>query len=245
MDNGSLVTLDLYEETPAGLASDLNNDGREGDQLGAQLLRALRCKQFLSNHHYDIYLPPGNKDDESQTEATDAVGRVVSNSVGTVYTIMERVSANAGQAKTGWREVCSVIYDVNIMGKRGPRKMTAVIRAVDDSGTPAVDPADKAKRSLADRYREDKTDEHIVTLWNKMPEWCDESRAYVLDFGGRVRLPSVKNFQLMHPDDEYYTVLQFGRVGPDSFTLDMRFPMTPLMALGIAVSSVDRKLACS
>ncbi|KAI7827213.1 tubby C-terminal-like domain-containing protein [Kickxella alabastrina] len=136
---------------------------------------------------------------------------------------MERVSANAGQAKTGWREVCSVIYDVNIMGKRGPRKMTAVIRAVDDN----------------------KTDEHIVTLWNKMPEWCDESRAYVLDFGGRVRLPSVKNFQLMHPDDEYYTVLQFGRVGPDSFTLDMRFPMTPLMALGIAVSSVDRKLACS
>lgn len=33
-------------------------------------------------------------------------------------------------------------------------------------------------------------------------------------------MASVKNFQLIRPDDENNIVLQFGRVGKDQFTMD-------------------------
>lgn len=41
-----------------------------------------------------------------------------------------------------------------------------------------------------------------------------------------------------------YLVLQFGRVAPDTFTMDFRFPLCPLQAFAICLSSFDGKLAC-
>ena len=41
-----------------------------------------------------------------------------------------------------------------------------------------------------------------------------------------------------------YIVLQFGRTDDSSFTLDFRYPLTPLQAFGIAMSSFHGKLAC-
>lgn len=35
---------------------------------------------------------------------------------------------------------------------------------------------------------------------------------YRLNFHGRVTVPSVKNFQLVSPDDTLHTVCQFGKV---------------------------------
>jgi hypothetical protein len=36
-----------------------------------------------------------------------------------------------------------------------------------------------------------------------------------------------------------YNVLQFGRCGSDYFTLDVRWPMTPIEAFGIAITTFD------
>lgn len=48
----------------------------------------------------------------------------------------------------------------------------------------------------------------------------------------------------MSPDELETVIVQFGRVGKDLFTLDFRFPLSPLQAFGIALSSFDYKLAC-
>ncbi|XP_076987342.1 tubby-related protein 2 isoform X2 [Tamandua tetradactyla] len=84
----------------------------------------------------------------------------------------------------------------------------------------------------------------LILLQNKAPSWSDESGAYVLNFHGRVTRASVKNFQIVHPNDPSYLVLQFGRVAPDTFTMDFRFPLCPLQAFAICLSSFDGKLAC-
>jgi tubby and related proteins len=68
--------------------------------------------------------------------------------------------------------------------------------------------------------------------------------AYVLNFNGRVTMASVKNFQLVSPDDHDTVVLQFGRTGKDTFTMDYRWPLSPLQAFSICISSFDYKLAC-
>ena len=62
---------------------------------------------------------------------------------------------------------------------------------------------------------------------NKPPRWNDQVGAYVLNFNGRVTMASVKNFQLIHPEEPERVVLQFGRVGKDKFTMDFMWPMTP------------------
>ena len=68
--------------------------------------------------------------------------------------------------------------------------------------------------------------------------------AYVLNFNGRVTMASVKNFQLVEPDEQDAVLLQFGRVGKDEFTMDFRYPLTPFQAFAITLSSFDSKIAC-
>ena len=68
--------------------------------------------------------------------------------------------------------------------------------------------------------------------------------AYVLNFNGRVTMASVKNFQLVDPDEQNAVVLQFGRVGKDEFTMDMQWPITPFQAFAVTLSSFDSKIAC-
>lgn len=41
----------------------------------------------------------------------------------------------------------------------------------------------------------------LVLLRNKPPSWNEKSGAYVLNFHGRVTRASVKNFQIVYPDD--------------------------------------------
>jgi len=57
-------------------------------------------------------------------------------------------------------------------------------------------------------------------------------------------MASVKNFQLVDPEEQNTVVLQFGRVGKDEFTMDMHYPITPFQAFAITLSSFDSKIAC-
>lgn len=81
-------------------------------------------------------------------------------------------------------------------------------------------------------------------LINKPPRWNDQVGAYVLNFNGRVTMASVKNFQLVEPEDQNHLILQFGRVGKDEFNMDVQWPMSILQAFAITLSSFDSKLAC-
>ena len=76
------------------------------------------------------------------------------------------------------------------------------------------------------------------------------TKTYILDFKGRVTVASVKNFQLvLHRKKvglfggdrtvERKTILQFGRIGADKFTMDFRYPMSPLQAFGIVLAAFE------
>ena len=108
----------------------------------------------------------------------------------------------------------AVLYDYNVLGSRGPRKMTGAIPRVDDaSGQRAIFRSDeKGKDGIVDAIRKGEKDD-IVVLRNKSPKWNDQMQAYCLNFNGRVTHASVKNFQLADEEDEAEEVmLQFGKV---------------------------------
>merc|ERR1712154_427387 len=88
------------------------------------------------------------------------------------------------------------------------------------------------------------TDNHgLMILQNRPPWWNIELGAFVLNFGGRVKVASVKNFQLCERNDRDH-IMQFGRIeGRHAFTVDFQHPLTPMQAFAIAISSLQSKIS--
>ena len=83
---------------------------------------------------------------------------------------------------------------------------------------------------------------------NKNPKWNENTQSHCLNFGGRVTQPSVKNLQLISGESDGnfsiltldgYIFMQFGRCGPDEFSLDARWPLTAIEAFAISLSTFE------
>mmetsp|Transcript_19062 Transcript_19062/g.28370 ORF Transcript_19062/g.28370 Transcript_19062/m.28370 type:complete len:908 (-) Transcript_19062:181-2904(-) len=154
----------------------------------------------------------------------------------------------------------AITYTANLLGNR-PRVMDVCIPKVDDSGAvqdwrqvyggemrmlqcfkqmqEQLNAADPENGEL-----EEPSDFGLLALQNKQPWWNVELGAFVLNFGGRVSVASVKNFQLCARNDQEHIMLQFGRVqGRHSFTMDFQFPLTATQAFAIAISSLQSKIS--
>eukprot|EP01135_Chromosphaera_perkinsii_P004741 Nk52_evm13s295 gene=Nk52_evmTU13s295 len=155
-------------------------------------------------------------------------------------------SGSGGQKILGevcYSEVMGIKFKQNFLGMRGPRRVTVVIPGMSSSDVPLVCKPLSPEQSLLGMFkRMDRS--LIVVLENKFPQWNDTINSYTLDFKGRVTLASVKNFQLVHPQDVNYVVFQMGKCGESIFTIDIQYPMTPLQAFLLAISSFHSKIAC-
>ncbi|XP_045690622.1 tubby-related protein 1 isoform X2 [Phyllostomus hastatus] len=177
------------------------------------------------------------------------VGKLRSNLLGNRFTVFDKGQnphrGGSGGADMGSlrQELAAVIYETNVLGFRGPRRMTVIIPGMNaDNERVPIRPRN-ASDGLLVRWQ-NKTLESLIELHNKPPVWNENSGSYTLNFQGRVTQASVKNFQIIHTDDPDYIVLQFGRVAEDAFTLDYGYPLCALQAFAIALSSFDGKLAC-
>ncbi|KAK3707208.1 hypothetical protein QZH41_019562 [Actinostola sp. cb2023] len=189
------------------------------------------------------------------TDATDLsrggesfIGKLRANLVGTKFTVFDQgVNPKKGGVMSDGsnirEELAGIIYDTNVLGFKGPRKMTVVLpgMGLDQQRVP-VRPRSEAD-TILERHRNRQL-ENLVELHNKTPVWNDDTQSYVLNFHGRVTQASVKNFQIVHDSDVDYIIMQFGRVAEDVFTMDYSYPMCAVQSFAIALSSFDSKLAC-
>lgn len=176
------------------------------------------------------------------------VGKVRSNLVGTKFTIYGSGQNPAkppkiGQNITYREELAAVVYSTNVLGFKGPRKMTVMIPGMTGDRQRVEIRPESEHHSIVERYKRGETG-NMLELHNKTPVWNDETQSYVLNFHGRVTQASVKNFQIIHDNDPEYIVMQFGRVSEDVFTMDFKYPLCALQAFAIALSSFDGKIAC-
>ena len=93
-----------------------------------------------------------------------------------------------------------------------------------------------------------------LQLRNKHPHWNEDLHCWCLNFRGRVKLASVKNFQLVQDVDQSDTelvaegnegkvIMQFGKVEDDLFILDFNpTAVSAIQAFAIALSTFDGKL---
>jgi len=148
-------------------------------------------------------------------------------------------------------ELGAILYSSNKWGSKGPRKMQVCINRVKEGGgyTKMWQPVHKDEEMLqCFKYKSDSALRHLLFFENRQPKWNEEMGAYVLNFNNRVKLASVKNFQLVEKDPEDgetdKVTMQFGRNGKDEFVVDAQWPMSLFQAFAIALSSCDSKIAC-
>jgi len=146
-------------------------------------------------------------------------------------------------------ELVAIQYTASKWGPsaKGPRKMSVILPHVQPNGERLIcrtlTPATEGLLALQ-KCSSSASNQLIDIYCNKPPVWNDTIGAYVLNFNKRVTEASVKNFQLVHPEDPKVVFLQFGRVGKETFNLDFRHPISPFQAFAMCLSSFDYKLGC-
>jgi hypothetical protein len=75
-------------------------------------------------------------------------------------------------------------------------------------------------------------------LVTKQPTWNDEVESLVLDFKGRHIISSAKNFQLALSHRPEHVVCQYGKIGPATFSLDFKYPLSVIQAFGISMTTL-------
>ncbi|KAK2857805.1 hypothetical protein Q7C36_005724 [Tachysurus vachellii] len=214
----------------------------------------------LDNEKKQVFLLAGRKRKKSTTsnylisiDPTDLsrggenfVGKLRSNLMGTKFTVFDnalhpdRALPDMSNAR---QELAAIIYETNVLGMKGPRRMTVIIPGMDKDGERVPIRPRSENDGLLIRHQ-NRNMENLIDLRNKTPVWNEETSSHVLNFNGRVTQASVKNFQIVHSKDQDYIVMQFGRVADDAFTLDYNYPLCAVQAFAIALSSFDGKIAC-
>ncbi|XP_040061355.1 tubby-related protein 3 [Ixodes scapularis] len=202
-------------------------------------LLAARKRKKSATSNYLISVDPTDLSRAGQS----FVGKLRSNLLGTAFTVYdagENPKKNPGSARS---EVAAIIYETNVLGFKGPRKMTVVLPAMTEDHKRAELKPGYEHDTLIERWKNRNLD-NLLELRNKTPVWNEDTQSYVLNFHGRVTQASVKNFQIVHENDADYIVMQFGRVTEECFSMDFCYPLCALQAFAIALSSFDSKLAC-
>jgi len=145
------------------------------------------------------------------------------------------------------RELGVITYASNFLRARGPRRMNVGIPQVNKRTEDAevwVEQDGGAKMMSVLKGKSSGRGKFLHEFVNKYPRWNSQVGAYVLNFNGRVTMASVKNFQMVDPEEQETVMLQFGRVGEDEFTMDFSHPFSPFQAFSICLTSFDSKIAC-
>ncbi|KAF5455168.1 hypothetical protein F2P56_024771 [Juglans regia] len=169
--------------------------------------------------------------------------------------------------------IAHISYELNVLGSRGPRRMQCVMDAIPASAVEPGGVAPTQTEFLVSsldnfpslpffRSKSTRTESFLsgnltgesegrLVLRNKAPRWHEQLQCWCLNFNGRVTIASVKNFQLVaSPENEAAghehenVILQFGKVGKDTFTMDYQYPISAFQAFAICLSSFDTKIAC-
>jgi tubby-related protein 1 len=88
-------------------------------------------------------------------------------------------------------------------------------------------------------------DSNVHKLENLKPEFNNDMDCYCLNFYGRVKKASAKNFQIIYPGDPDNIILQHGKVNRDEFNIDFREPFNFVNAFAVSLVSIGKKRVVS
>jgi len=147
-----------------------------------------------------------------------------------VYTKVGKIISNVlknnftlfkGDNKSNYEKILNITYETNFFGNK-LRKMTV----------------EKFENNQI-KY----------ILCNDLPEWDAFYKTYKLNFNGRVKQTSKKNFILKYQnpnnkENENEKLLQCGKIDDFCYALDFITPLSPFEAFSISITSIISKISC-
>ena len=126
-----------------------------------------------------------------------------------------------GDNKSNYEQILNITYEINFFGNK-IRKMTV------------------------EKFENNRIK---FTLCNDLPEWDVFYKTYKMNFNGRVKQKSKKNFILKYKnsdneENKNEKLLQCGKIDDNCFALDFISPLSPFEAFAISITSVISKLSC-
>mmetsp|Transcript_6043 Transcript_6043/g.19239 ORF Transcript_6043/g.19239 Transcript_6043/m.19239 type:complete len:518 (-) Transcript_6043:21-1574(-) len=187
-------------------------------------------------------------EDDFSEDGPYYLGRVQGNFLGTQfiltdYGVSPETSAGKLFPHMSSRQHVQVDYKTNVMG-RVPNSMTVTVIGA---------PMDEHQETLFQEWSVRPDARHAVGMFGEQhtlprrvihtrkPRWNPELDAWTLDFRGRVKLASKKNFQVQMQGSDLVLML-FGKVEKHRFSLDYQAPLTAAGAFAIALTSFADKL---
>lgn len=112
----------------------------------------------------------------------------------------------------------------------------------DSKTTDPVFERETKRKNLKELYEEGYKE--ITMLATKQPTWNAAKNIYTMNFGGKGKLPSVKNMILDTNNGHKNHSLLFCKTDINTFFLEINHSLSVFMAMGILMSSFDFKLFC-
>lgn len=82
-------------------------------------------------------------------------------------------------------------------------------------------------------------------LENIKPEWSDTLMCHCLNFYGRVKKASARNFQIICPGEDDNILLMHGKNKKNAFSIDFRDPFCPILAFATSLVALGKKRVVS
>ena len=126
-----------------------------------------------------------------------------------------------GDNKSNYKKILNITYEINFFGN-------------------------KIRKMSVEKFENNKIK---FILCNDLPEWDYFYKTYKMNFNGRVKQKSKKNFILKYKnanneENKNEKLLQCGKINDDCFALDFISPLSPFEAFSISITSVINKISC-
>eukprot|EP00826_Nyctotherus_ovalis_P005567 TRINITY_DN11263_c0_g3_i2.p1 TRINITY_DN11263_c0_g3~~TRINITY_DN11263_c0_g3_i2.p1 ORF type:complete len:202 (+),score=32.74 TRINITY_DN11263_c0_g3_i2:614-1219(+) len=197
------------------------------------LLATARRRPWKLTGNYLITVDHGNADKKT----AGLIGKLRSNFWGSEYCVHD-----AGEDPLKCKDLArarenmgAVVYEQKWFGNKGPKSFEVLIPRVEkDARVSCVPTSDKD--NLIALKNQGITDD-ITIMCNRKPKWNESIKGYVLNFHGKARIPSVKNFMLTDVEgSENYLIL--GKADDDVYNMDAKWPLSLYQAFCICISSI-------
>ena len=125
-----------------------------------------------------------------------------------------------------------IIYKFNFRGWNGPTKLQILI------------PKNASKNKT---YSNNKNRMALNKMENKIPEYNDMFKVYVLKFIRRKVIPNEKNIQIIYSEykeDNNNILLQFAQSEQNQFILDYKYPFNFITAFALGITTLSSRTFC-
>lgn len=154
--------------------------------------------------------------------------------IATVTTQKDGSTFTCGRAKAG-DELLYVRHEATEgSGDMPELNMIQVGQAVDLDASPSV----LANAGHAPKLGQQPHNAGVAILESRLPKWNGRTKTYELQFHGRAKLASARNFQLVHRGGQRERpVLLYGKLDDDVFALDFAHPLSILQSFAIVLTT--------